>query len=105
MVVALVDTTTLPVTGCVVSVIGCTMTGLRVVVTTPGGALVETVVRCVSGIPGTGGDGGVTCFLVVVAEISAVEISGDVVDVDVVVVSVATADVAEVTTDFDVTGR
>lgn len=99
MVVALVDNSTLPVTGCVVSVTGCTMTGLRVVVTTAGGALVEAVVRGVSTIPGTGGGGGVTSFLVVVAAIS-----GDVV-VLVVVVVVAAAEVAEVTTGFDVTGR
>lgn len=102
MVVALVDATTLPVTGCVVSVIGCTTTGLRVVVTTPGGALVEAVVRCVSGTPGAGGGEGVISFLVVVAATSAVEISGDV--VVLAVVKVATADVAEVTTGFVVTG-
>lgn len=100
MVVALVDNSTLPVTGCVVSVTGCTMTGLRVVVTTAGGALVEAVVRGVSTIPGTGGGGGVTSFLVVVAAIS-----GDIVVLVVVVVVVAAAEVAEVTTGFDVTGR
>lgn len=97
--VAVVDTSTLPVSGCVVSVSGSPITGLRVVVTTPGGALVEVVVRVVSVIPGTGG--GVTSFLVVVATIPAVDIS-------VVVsatVAVAAADVAEVTTGFEVTGR
>ncbi len=98
MVVALVDTSTLPVNGCVVSVIGCTMTGLSVVVTMAGGACVVTVVRGVSAIPGAGGGGGVTSFLVVVAAIS-----GDA--VVLVVVVVAAADVAEVTTGFDVTGR
>lgn len=105
MVVALVDTSTLPVTGRVVSVIGCTVTGLWVVVvTTPGGGLVEAEVRRVSGVPGAGG-GGVTSFLVVVATISAVEISGEVV-VCVVVVGVAAAEVAEVTTGVvAVTGR
>lgn len=101
VVVAPVDTSTLPVTGCVVSVISSTMTGRRVVATTPGGALVETVVRVVSAIPGTGGGGGVTSFLVVVAPISAVDISV----VVLAVVAVAAADVAEVTTGFDVRGR
>lgn len=100
VVVAPVDTSTLPVTGCVVSV-SSTMTGRRVVATTPGGALVETVVRVVSAIPGTGGGGGVTSFLVVVAPISAVDISV----VVLAVVAVAAADVAEVTTGLDVRGR
>lgn len=62
------------------------------VATTPGGALVETVVRVVSAIPDTGGGGGVTSFLDVVATTSAVDIS---------VVAVA----AEVTTGCDTTGR
>lgn len=101
VVVDLVDTSTLPVTGWVVSVIGCMMTGLSVV-TTCGGALVEAVVARVSGAPGTGG--GVTSFLVVVAAIPAVEILGDV--VVVAVVTVAAAEVAEVRKGFVVvTGR
>lgn len=104
MVVAFVDTCTLPVTGCVVSVIGWMMTGLTVVVTMEGGALVGAVVRGVSGLPRTGEGGGVTSFLVVVAGISAVEILGGVV-VRVVVVDVAAGDVAEVTLGSDVTGR
>lgn len=93
--VALVDTSTLPVTGRIVSVIGCMMTGLSVV-TTSGGALVEAMVRGVSGAPGTGG--GVTSFLVVVAAMSAVEILGDV--VLFVVVTVAAAEVAKVRSGF-----
>lgn len=100
VVVALVDASTLPVIGWVVSVIGCRMTGLRVVVTTPGGAFVETMVGGVSGIPGAGDGGGVTSFMVVVAAISTVDISGD-----VVLTGVATADVKEVTIGFDVPGR
>lgn len=102
VVVDLVDTSTLPVTGCVVSVIGCTITGLSVVVTIPGGALVEMVVRSVSGLPGAGECEGVASFLVVVAAISEVEISGDV--VVLVVGARAAANVAEVSTCFDVTG-
>lgn len=62
------------------------------VATTPGGALVETVVRVVSAIPDTGGGGGVTSFLDVVATTSAV-------DVPVV------AGEAEVKTGRDTTGR
>lgn len=68
VVVAVVaDTSTLPVTGCVVSVIGCTVTGLSVVVTSLGGGLVGIVVNGVSGAPGTSGGWGVTTFMVVVA--------------------------------------
>lgn len=63
-------------------------------VTTPGGVLVETVVRVVSATSGTGG--GVTSFLVVVAAISAVDVS---------VVVLAGSDVAEVKANFEVTGR
>lgn len=96
---AVVDTSTLPVTGRVVPVISCMMTGLSVV-TTSGGALVEAMVRGVSGAPGAG----VTSFLVVVAAISAVEILGD--DVVFAVVTVAAAEVAEVRSGFVVvTGR
>lgn len=101
--VAPVDTSTLPVTGRVVSVISCVMTGLSVVVTTSGGARVGAVVRGVSGAIGAGE--GVTSFLVVVAAISAVEILGDV--VVCVVVTVEAAEVAEVRSGFVVvfTGR
>lgn len=70
---------------------------MSVEVTTPGGALVEMVVRRVSG-----GGGGVASFLVVVAAISAVEISGGVVVLPVV--AVTAADVTEVTSGVDVTG-
>jgi len=104
-VVAVVVTSALPVAGCVVSVTGCTAMGLSVVVTTPGGALVELVVRSVSGTPGAGGGEGVArSILLVVVAISAVEISGSVVVV-VVVVTAAGAEVTEVTNAVDVTGR
>lgn len=73
------------------------------VVSTSSGAFVETVVRCVSGIPGTGEGGSVTSVLVVVTAISAVEILAEVVVLAVVVV--AAADVEEVTTGCDVSGR
>ena len=71
---------------------------------TSGGAFVETVVRCVSGIPGAGEGGSVTSVLVVVTAISAVEILAEVVVLAVVVVAAA-ADVEEVTTGCDVSGR
>jgi len=50
-----------------------------VVVTTAGGALVGPVVKLVSGVPGTGGGGDVNNFLVVVAPLSGVKVSGVVV--------------------------
>lgn len=78
VVVAPVDTSTLPVTGRVASVIGCTTTGLSVV-TTSGGALVEPMVKGVSGAPGAGGE--VTSF--------PVEISGAVVLFTAVAVAAA----------------
>ncbi len=101
VVATVVDTSSLSFTGCVVSVIGCASTGLRVVATTAGGVSVEAVVRGVSAVPGAGE--GVTIFVVVVAVIFALEISVGV--VVLAVVAVAAAVVSEVTTSFDVTGR
>lgn len=100
VVVALVVASARPVAGRVVSVAGCVMTGLLVVVTTPG-ALVDAVVSDVSGAPGAGdcgGGGGVTGFLVGVAAGPVVEISRE--GVVRVVEAVAAADVAEVMTGF-----
>lgn len=88
---------TLPDTGCVVSVTGSTTTGLKVVEAE--GGLGDTVVAVVSATLNTGG--GVTNFLVVVAGISAVETSAG----DVVVVAAVSPGVTEVVTGADVTGR
>lgn len=96
-----VDTSTLPVSGCVVSVIGRAVTGLTVVVIMPGGALVG-IVGGVPGAPGAVGDSGVTIVFVEVVSInSAVEIR----DVVLAVVAVTAADVAEVMTGLVVTVR
>lgn len=99
VVVMVVETSTLPVTRSAVSVITPTVGGLREVVATSGGVVVETVVRVVSAIPGTGG--GVTSFLVVVGSISAVNVP----DVVLAVVAVTEDDVKEVAIGFNVTGR
>lgn len=71
VVVAVVEASTRPVTGCAVSVTGSTTTAQRVV--EAGGVLVETVVA----------GGGVTNFLLVVAGISVVvaAVSPDVITV------------------------
>lgn len=92
-VVGSVKVSTLPDTGCVVSVTGSTATGLKVVEAE--GGLGDTVVAVVSATLNTGG--GVTNFLVVVAGISAVETSAG----DVLVVAAVTP----VVTGADVTGR
>lgn len=99
VVVMVVETSTLPVTGSAVSVITPTVRGLRVVVATSGGVVVETVVRVVSVIPGTGG--GVTSFLVVVGSISAVIVPV----VALAVVAVTEDDVKNVAVGLNVTGR
>lgn len=99
VVVMVVETSTLPVTRSAVSVITPTVRGLRVVVSTSGGVVVERVVRVVSVIPGTGG--GVTSFLVVVGSISAVNVRV----VVLAVVAVTEDDVKEVAVGFNVTGR
>lgn len=92
-VVGSVKVSTLPDTGCVVSVTGSTTTGLKVVEAE--GGLGDTVVAVVSATLNTGG--GVTNFLVVVAGISAAETSAG----DVLVVAAVTP----VVTGADVTGR
>lgn len=96
-VVAFVEASTRPVPGCVVSVTGSTTAAQKVV--EAGGALVEAVVADVSAAVNTGG--GVTNFLVVVAGVSALEISAG----DFVVVAVVPPGVPEVITGVDVTGR
>ena len=93
LVAAVVETSTLPATGCVVSVNGWKTTGLGLVVKSPGGAVVGAVVRGIAGAPGAG-DGGVNSILVVVVAISSVEVV--VWEAEVV----TAADVAEVTTGF-----
>lgn len=85
-VVAGVDTSALPVTGCVVSMTGCAVTGLTVETT-----LVGTVVRGVSGAPGPGGGSGLAIDLVVNSICCSVEIC------EVVVLAVTADGVGEVT--------
>lgn len=99
VVVTVVETSTLPVTGSAVSVVTPMVRGLRVVVATSDGVVVETVVRVVLAIPGTGG--GVTSFLVVVGSNSAVDVPVGV----LAVVAVTEDDVKEVAVGFNVTGR
>lgn len=71
--VVLMETSTLPVTGCIVLVVASRMMGLRVVVATSGGVDAETVVRVVWVVPST--DGCVTSFRVVVGSISTLNLS------------------------------
>lgn len=103
VVVALVDTSTLPVNGAtgVVSVIGRRVTGLIIVVRILGGALVEIVVRGFSGVVGTAGSSGVTVTLVVAVVTFNVELSGRGVVLGVVA---STAEVAVVMTGRVVVG-
>lgn len=100
VVIVLVDTSTLPIIG-VVSVTGSMVMGVSVVVTLSG-ALVGTVVRGVSGAPGTVGGWCVTGFLVVVVVTSADDVWGKPVILEVVVG--AADEVAVVTTGCVVSG-
>lgn len=88
------ETSSLPLTGCIVSVVASRMMGLRVVVATSSGVAAETVARVVSLVPPTGGC--VTSLRVVVGSISARDESF-VVSAVVVATGVAAG--------FNVTGR